>query len=79
MIHTELPTPSTQSLADKDHLSHLRSGAAAQRRSGAVARMLHMPVATLRVCERRYGLTQLRSHRAASLSIQLTTCGAWHC
>lgn len=27
-------------------------------RSGAVARMLHMPVATLRVGERRYGLTQ---------------------
>lgn len=27
-------------------------------RSGAVARMLHMPVATLRVWERRYGLTQ---------------------
>jgi hypothetical protein len=28
------------------------------RRSGAVARMLRMPVATLRVWERRYGLTQ---------------------
>jgi hypothetical protein len=27
-------------------------------RSGAVARMLHMPVATLRVWERRYGLTR---------------------
>ena len=27
-------------------------------RSGAVARMLRMPVATLRVWERRYGLTQ---------------------
>jgi len=50
MIHDKLPTPSTQSLADKDDLSHLRSG--------AVARMLHMPVATLRVWERRYGLTQ---------------------
>ena len=30
----------------------------ALHRSGAVARMLHMPVATLRVWERRYGLTQ---------------------
>lgn len=29
-----------------------------QHRSGAVARMLRMPVATLRVWERRYGLTQ---------------------
>ncbi|MEY2896801.1 MAG: hypothetical protein RL669_1070, partial [Pseudomonadota bacterium] len=29
-----------------------------QYRSGAVARVLHMPVATLRVWERRYGLTQ---------------------
>lgn len=29
-------------------------------RSGAVARMLRMPVATLRVWERRYGLTQAR-------------------
>ena len=27
-------------------------------RSGAVARMLRMPVATLRVWERRYGVTQ---------------------
>lgn len=32
--------------------------AAPQYRSGAVARMLRMPVATLRVWERRYGLTQ---------------------
>nr|WP_316641091.1 MerR family transcriptional regulator [uncultured Roseateles sp.] len=30
------------------------------RRSGAVARMLRMPVATLRVWERRYGLTQAK-------------------
>ncbi len=36
------------------------AGAAAPslHRSGVVARMLHMPVATLRVWERRYGLTQ---------------------
>ena len=32
--------------------------AEARHRSGAVARMLRMPVATLRVWERRYGLTQ---------------------
>ena len=32
--------------------------AAPRHRSGAVARMLRMPVATLRVWERRYGLTQ---------------------
>jgi MerR family transcriptional regulator, light-induced transcriptional regulator len=32
--------------------------AAPRHRSGAVARMVHMPVATLRVWERRYGLTQ---------------------
>jgi len=31
---------------------------ATMRRIGAVARMLHMPVATLRVWEQRYGLTQ---------------------
>lgn len=31
---------------------------ASRHRSGAVARMLRMPVATLRVWERRYGLTQ---------------------
>lgn len=34
------------------------SGEASLHRSGAVARMLRMPVATLRVWERRYGLTQ---------------------
>ncbi len=34
------------------------TGAAPLHRSGAVARMLRMPVATLRVWERRYGLTQ---------------------
>ncbi len=33
------------------------TAAAARHRSGAVARMLRMPVATLRVWERRYGLT----------------------
>ena len=33
-------------------------GQAAFHRSGAVAKMLRMPVATLRVWERRYGLTQ---------------------
>ncbi|MBC7994318.1 MAG: MerR family transcriptional regulator [Rhizobacter sp.] len=41
--------PSTEPPADTVHTSH---------RSGAVARMLRMPVATLRVWERRYGLTQ---------------------
>ncbi|MDE2148142.1 MAG: MerR family transcriptional regulator, partial [Burkholderiales bacterium] len=35
-----------------------RPPAAPGHRSGAVARMLGMPVATLRVWERRYGLTQ---------------------
>jgi DNA-binding transcriptional MerR regulator len=34
------------------------TAAASLHRSGAVARMLRMPVATLRVWERRYGLTQ---------------------
>ena len=34
------------------------TGGPALHRSGAVARMLRMPVATLRVWERRYGLTQ---------------------
>ncbi len=34
------------------------TGGPALHRSGAVARMLSMPVATLRVWERRYGLTQ---------------------
>lgn len=50
MIHAKFPTLRTQSLADKDDLSHLRSG--------AVARVPHMPVATLSVWERCYGLTQ---------------------
>ena len=35
-----------------------RAEAAARHRSGAVARMLRMPVATLRGWERRYGVTQ---------------------
>jgi MerR family transcriptional regulator, light-induced transcriptional regulator len=35
-----------------------RADAPSLHRSGAVARMLRMPVATLRVWERRYGLTQ---------------------
>lgn len=42
-------------------LHHVPAAGAADRslrRSGAVARMLSMPVATLRVWERRYGLTQ---------------------
>ncbi|MCY7312929.1 MAG: MerR family transcriptional regulator, partial [Pseudoxanthomonas sp.] len=34
------------------------TAAASLHRSGAVARMLRMPVATLRVWERRYALTQ---------------------
>lgn len=40
--------------------TRLETGAATppRHRSGAVARMLRMPVATLRVWERRYGLTQ---------------------
>ena len=47
----------TKSLATRPMTS---SGAAdpSLHRSGAVARMLRMPVATLRVWERRYGLTQ---------------------
>lgn len=36
----------------------LGEGSASFHRSGAVARMLRMPVATLRVWERRYGVTQ---------------------
>lgn len=46
-------------------LSALSDGAAEapRYRSGAVARMVRMPVATLRVWERRYGLTQA-SHSA---------------
>ena len=35
-----------------------KAESAARHRSGAVARMLRMPVATLRVWERRYGVTQ---------------------
>ncbi len=38
--------------------SPTEKGAAPLRRTGAVARMLRMPVATLRVWERRYALTQ---------------------
>ncbi|ADJ61941.1 MerR family transcriptional regulator [Herbaspirillum seropedicae] len=44
------PTSSTSSPEEK--------GPAPLRRTGAVARMLRMPVATLRVWERRYALTQ---------------------
>jgi len=39
------------------HLPAMDAAAAPVHRSGAVARMLRMPVATLRVWERRYGLT----------------------
>ena len=39
-------------------LSEAGAAAPSLHRSGAVARMLRMPVATLRVWERRYGLTQ---------------------
>ncbi len=49
MKTSEQPQPPDQHLAD--------SGEAPFHRSGAVARMLRMPVATLRVWERRYGLT----------------------
>ncbi len=50
MKNTEASTPSSlPAAAAADPLHH---------RSGAVARMLRMPVATLRVWERRYGLTQ---------------------
>jgi MerR family transcriptional regulator, light-induced transcriptional regulator len=46
-------------LAKSKSSSTLAQGAsAALHRSGAVARMLRMPVATLRVWERRYGVTQ---------------------
>ncbi|AYR22663.1 MerR family transcriptional regulator [Herbaspirillum rubrisubalbicans] len=45
------PTSSTPSPLDKP-------ASPALRRTGAVARMLRMPVATLRVWERRYALTQ---------------------
>ena len=44
------PTPPAPSPAS--------SGGGSLHRSGAVARMLQMPVATLRVWERRYGLSQ---------------------
>jgi len=45
----------------RKHASHSAAtpvDPAARHRSGAVARMLRMPVATLRVWERRYGVTQ---------------------
>lgn len=46
-------------MADSRSSSAPAKGASsAQHRSGAVARMLRMPVATLRVWERRYGVTQ---------------------
>ena len=47
---------STQASADAGKGE--REGDASLYRSGAVAQMLRMPVATLRVWERRYGLTQ---------------------
>ena len=50
MKNNELSTPPGPLLAG--------SGDPSFHRSGAVARMLRMPVATLRVWERRYGLTQ---------------------
>ena len=50
MKNNELSTPPDLLLAG--------SGDPSFHRSGAVARMLRMPVATLRVWERRYGLTQ---------------------
>lgn len=50
MIHDKLLIASNQSLFDKDHLSHLRSG--------TEARMPHMPAVKLCVWGRRYGLTQ---------------------
>jgi MerR family transcriptional regulator, light-induced transcriptional regulator len=50
MTTIKLPLPPNQLPAD--------TGGASFHRSGAVARMLRMPVATLRVWERRYGLTQ---------------------
>ena len=45
-----------RSIQGQDAVSGVPSGA--RHRSGAVARMLRMPVATLRVWERRYGVTQ---------------------
>lgn len=50
MIEAKSSPSLTRPLPGAEHASHLRSG--------AVARMLCMPVATLRVWERRYGLTQ---------------------
>ena len=50
---TKTPTAPTQGRTDAEAAPTLR-------RIGAVARMLHMPVATLRVWEQRYGLTQTR-------------------
>ena len=50
MLTRQLPLPPTQPPTD--------AGDPSLHRSGAVARMLRMPVATLRVWERRYGLTQ---------------------
>ena len=44
--------------AERPHRTATGTGEASAHRSGAVARMLRMPVATLRVWERRYGLTQ---------------------
>lgn len=42
----------------KQSSAALETESAVRHRSGAVARMLRMPVATLRVWERRYGVTQ---------------------
>lgn len=50
---TAKSTPSTPTPVDPG-----AAAGATLRRIGAVARMLHMPVATLRVWEQRYGLTQ---------------------
>ena len=44
--------------SEQPPLSETGAAAPSLHRSGAVARMLRMPVATLRVWERRYGLTQ---------------------
>ena len=53
MQKTDSPLPST--LAPAGHVDTLE---ASLHRSGAVAQMLRMPVATLRVWERRYAVTQ---------------------
>lgn len=50
---TDQPTSPAQGRTDPEAGPTLR-------RIGAVARMLHMPVSTLRVWEQRYGLTQAR-------------------